>query len=67
MSNNIKYTTSYLPTKHIWLKRIGIALLIIMLLLIMIYPYEFGTLIGIWVDNFKNGFTDKNIFNIWQN
>jgi len=66
MSNNVKYTTSYLPNKHIWLKRLLIALCVLLLIIIILYPYEFGSIIGIWVNKFKDGFNDKNIFDIWQ-
>ncbi len=64
--NNIKYTTKYLPNKHIWLKRFLILLLIVIVLLMIFYPYEFGSIIGKWVDAFKNGFHNKNILEIWH-
>ena len=56
--NNVRYTTSHLPKSHKWRKRIIYMLLIILIALIILYPYEFGQIVGEWVNTFKNGYNN---------
>jgi len=64
--NNIKVSTEMLPYKRKWPKILLIIFLIIVFLLILVYPYEFGILIGKWVDEFKSGFNYKNVNYLWE-